>query len=133
MTEECAQAFAPIAQQVGSGIILPQPWSRPSHGWVKANVDAFVSTIDGQTTLGRLWVVHDMLARAWDRNHLTDKITTLGRAESRNNMILLNPPATLTALVEDDIDRSPVDLVNLQDWLGVADMVCFNLRDIPGG
>ncbi|KAK8606809.1 hypothetical protein V6N13_052566 [Hibiscus sabdariffa] len=66
-----------------------------------------------------------------DRNHLVDKVAVLGRAESRNNIILLTSPATL---VEDDIDRSPIDLVNVQDWLRTANMFSgFIIRDDDNG
>ncbi|KAL4333427.1 hypothetical protein GQ457_07G010550 [Hibiscus cannabinus] len=87
---ECNYVFVGAPGQNSPATVL-QLWSRPSMGWVKANVDASVNPADGKASIGcvirdehgnwiqgffrdvgrcsvllaELWEVHDSLVQAW--------------------------------------------------------------------
>ncbi|KAK9024345.1 hypothetical protein V6N11_004512 [Hibiscus sabdariffa] len=88
--EECKYAFAATSSPICPAIV-PQLWSKPPPGWIKGNVDALVSLVDGNAAIGcvlrdengswingfvrdvgrcsillvKLWAVHDSFAQVW--------------------------------------------------------------------
>ncbi|KAK9031798.1 hypothetical protein V6N11_056086 [Hibiscus sabdariffa] len=130
-------------------------WSRPPPGWIKGNVDASVDTANGLAAIGgvirdehgdwivgftrhvgrcsvllaELWALHDMLARAQRTcNLLDDKLAAWGRLNSQDVLTLPSPPSSLLVVVEADKNSTRLDPLELQDWYGNVDAVCFALR-----
>ncbi|KAK9032680.1 hypothetical protein V6N11_056938 [Hibiscus sabdariffa] len=86
--EECNHAFACTSGQ-GSLVIMPQAWSKPPPGWIKANVDASASLADGKAAIG-----------------IADRLAALGRSSSSIGLSLPSPTTDLALLIEEEKDRS---------------------------
>ncbi|KAK8660247.1 hypothetical protein V6N13_051180 [Hibiscus sabdariffa] len=61
-------------------------------------------------------------------NLLDDKLAAWGRLNSQDVLTLPSPPSSLLVVVEADKNSTRLDPLELQDWYGNVDAVCFALR-----
>ncbi|KAK9046621.1 hypothetical protein V6N11_052506 [Hibiscus sabdariffa] len=150
LLDECQYTFATNSRPQLSGTVT-QRWSRPHHGWVKANVDASVISTDGSAALwgvfrdedgtwlygfarnigccsvlfAELWAIHDCLSKAW--------VAALGHSSPREGLSLTSPPVELALLVEEEKERSICERLVSQDWSNANTVAYFNMQNDPGG
>ncbi|KAK8532369.1 hypothetical protein V6N12_053812 [Hibiscus sabdariffa] len=116
LAAECNYVFAGTPRQ-NSPAMVPQSWSRPPMGWVKANVDASVNLADGKAAIG--CAIRNEQALGW--------------SSSSNGLSLPFPPADLISLIEEEKVRSTCELLSPEDWSTVTNVACFNLHIDSGG
>ncbi|KAL4324777.1 hypothetical protein GQ457_11G004350 [Hibiscus cannabinus] len=138
-----------------SPAMVPQSWSRPPMGWIKANVDASVNLADGKAAMGILKrsshalmdnnLVESILLwtrKEWQlvvqhvprqQNSIVDRLAALGRSSSSNGLSLPFPPTDLISLIEEEKVRNTCELLSPEEWSTVTNVACFNLHIDPEG